>query len=193
MLVLVSPSRQFLFHDAAARTRGYSLVELIAVVAVLSVLLAIALPNLSESRGRMRLENAGDELVSDIVLARSEAAARGSRVVICPRSTADQSLCGTASEWINGRIVFVDLDADGVRDAAEVIVTRQGTGALSGVTLSLSGYTPSSIYISFSPYGGMNPAGSSGTFLFCATGYTLSRQVAVNLAGRPTPSWTTCP
>lgn len=172
---------------------GLTLVEMMVVVAILAILLSIALPNLTEMLARTRLDSAADELVADINFARSEAAARGTRVVICPRSTGDATLCGTSAEWINGRIIFVDLNADGVRDTAETNISRLTTGSLTNTTLALSGYTPSSAFVSFSPYGGLNPAGSSGIFLFCTDGYASGRQVAVSIAGRPSLSWTPCP
>jgi type IV fimbrial biogenesis protein FimU len=59
---------------------GYTLVELLAAVAVVGILAALAAPALQGTIARIRAQAALDQLVGDIALARAAAVSRGSRV-----------------------------------------------------------------------------------------------------------------
>lgn len=62
---------------AAVRGRGFTLVELLIVIAVAAVLLVIAAPGFRDFVLVQRLKAVNAQLVTDLQLARSEAAARG--------------------------------------------------------------------------------------------------------------------
>lgn len=55
---------------------GFSLVELLVVVSIVSILAALAVPSVSTALARSKLRSAGEQLRSDINLARSEAVKR---------------------------------------------------------------------------------------------------------------------
>ncbi len=63
---------------------GFTLLELMVVVAVAAVLAAIAAPSFSTFIDNQRLRNASFDIVSDLSLARSEALTRQTTVVITP-------------------------------------------------------------------------------------------------------------
>lgn len=174
--------------------QGFTLVEMMVVIAILGVLISIAAPNLLELLAVTRLETAADELVADVLFARSESASRGARVAICPQSTGSATTCGTsATEWANGRLVFVDLDGDGGADAGEPLLQRMRGGSLTNMTLALTNYTPSTLFVAFSPYGGLNPPGSRATFTLCSPDAPNGRQIAVAQSGRPNVTSVACP
>ena len=65
-----------------------------------------------------RLSSLNNSMISSLQLARSEAVKQKVDVVLCP--SADSSNC--SGDWTSAkRLVFIDDDADGVRDAGETI------------------------------------------------------------------------
>lgn len=88
------------------RTRGTSLVELMAVLAVASVALALAAPDLRALLRVQQLKAASGELFADVGLARAQALVRGQVVVLAP-------LDASGRDWRAGWTVFVDRDGDG--------------------------------------------------------------------------------
>ena len=184
-----------LFRDlgkpAPARSyaTGFTLIELMVAIALLAILLGLAVPDLRSYLINNRLTAQINDLVADISLARSEAATRGARVTIC--TSADLETCtGEGDAWQSGRIVFVDTNSNGTRDATEQILKK--TDSLGGSrTLVAAGFS-NTTHISFRPYGGLDPA-TGGSFLLCDPAVQTGRTVIVAATGRPTASKVTCP
>jgi type IV fimbrial biogenesis protein FimT len=79
------------------RSRGFTLVELMVVIAIVGVLIVFAAPNFSMFIQTSKLRGATSGLYEAAVLARSEAIKRGANVTISP----------TAGAWVNGwSVVF---------------------------------------------------------------------------------------
>lgn len=107
---------------AAARARGFSLIELMTAVGVLAILVVIAVPSFIATINSNRLATASNELVSTLQQARLEAVRRAASVVVC--ASDDSSVAapdcspGPWNDWFS----FVDLDNDGIRDAGEPVL-----------------------------------------------------------------------
>jgi type IV fimbrial biogenesis protein FimT len=85
---------KFATHMAASdrlrrrrRSAGFTLVELMTVMAIAGILAALAGPSFSEMIARQRLRTGAFDLVGDLLLARSEAIKRGVNVTVTPGST----------------------------------------------------------------------------------------------------------
>ncbi|MCX4187242.1 GspH/FimT family protein [Methylophaga sp. OBS4] len=97
-------------------------------------------------------------LVVLIYLARSEAIKRNQVVTIC--KSADKQNCG--GNWSDGWIVFSDKNADGARDADEIVITSGQLG--NNYLLSWSAFG-SDNYIRFRTSG--LTSSHNGTFKLC--------------------------
>lgn len=149
--------------------RGFSLVELMVVVAILGILAGLAAPSFASFIRSNRLTAAANDLLGAVALARSEALKRGQRVVLCTSSNA--STCDNSASWGDGWIVFSDGDNDAVRTAASEPLLRVGQSNV-GVTASVAGATVAN-YISFTSRGAARTtagAVQSGVITLCISG-----------------------
>lgn len=168
---------------------GFTLIELIAAMAVAGILMAIAVPPISSFIIDARMTAQANDLVADLLYARSEAATRGTHVVICP--SADGTSCSTSeSDWRKGRIIFSDANSNGAVDSGESIRT---TAALSGgSSLAPAGFN-SLVAIMYGPFGVMLPPANSGSFKVCPPSASSGRQISIGANGRPSVARTSCP
>jgi type IV fimbrial biogenesis protein FimT len=103
------------------RIRGFSAIELLAVLAILAVLAGLGVPLLTAWLERLRTEELAQAFERTLVQARNESLARGQRVVVAPRDGA----------WVNGWDAFLDGNVNSALDAGEVeLVRHQNTGAV---------------------------------------------------------------
>ena len=167
------------------RLRGFTLHEMLAVLAVSGALASVTVPSLSGVTHGARVSSASNDLLAGLLLTRSEAIKRKHRVVMC--RSADGANCAAAGGWQQGWIVFADHDGDGERDAGEEILAVQGSlgeGVRAGGTATLAKY------VSYAPSGQTKTVGGgfqAGTMTVCSVsaGPSSGRQIVVNATGRP--------
>jgi type IV fimbrial biogenesis protein FimT len=93
---------------------GFTLVELLITIVVLSILLAAGAPAFKDFIKNNRVTGQINNLVSVIQLARSEALKRGTNMVVC--ASDNQTTCTGKDTWADGWILFSDLDRDSLPD-----------------------------------------------------------------------------
>jgi type IV fimbrial biogenesis protein FimT len=154
--------------------RGWTLLELTVVLAMVALLCALAYPSFSDLVGRVRADMLRMQMVSVFNSARSTAITRFQPIGVCPSDDGQQ--CG--SEWSHGWIIHRDIGPGEPTLAAEDILQfRQGytTGLLRA--RSSQGRTR----LRFQADG--RSGGSTLTLDICA-GDDLHSQVIVNNVGR---------
>jgi type IV fimbrial biogenesis protein FimT len=109
------------------RQTGFTLVEQLTVLTVLSVLLAVSAPQLGPQLERQRLRAASSELLHALRFARANATLAGRPVVLCPSE--DGESCTTRSDWSGGWIVYADGNRNQGFDAGEeMLLVHRLTG-----------------------------------------------------------------
>ena len=83
-------------HSIRNSPRGFTAVELVIVIAIVAVAAALALPDLSNLLVNQRLRSAGTDLMSSLIVARSEAIKRNGPVEVRP---------ATGVDWTQGWVV----------------------------------------------------------------------------------------
>lgn len=110
-------------------TRGYSLVELMVVLTVVAILSAVAGPSLKSLTDAQRMRSASYDMVSDLLLARSEALKRGTTVQVVP----------SGSDWASGWRVRLASSEQQLSQRNRVGGGVQVTSAFPSVSFDLNG------------------------------------------------------
>ena len=140
------------------KNSGFTLLELIVVVALVSIVMMIAIPSMNTFTQNDRLTTNINALIGNFAYARSEAVKRSQQVSICVSN--DSASC-TGGNWQDGWIVYIDADGDNSFTAGEEILRAQQ--ALNGAnTLA----TAIGNQVTYDYRGFVNP-GSVGSFLLC--------------------------
>ena len=101
------------------RLRGFTLAELMVVLAIAGLLLSAGVPGLSDMIERHRLRTTAGALFSAIDLTRSQAIARGERVIMMPADPLH-------ADWTRGWVVFVDKNSSLSLDGGDELIFQQG-------------------------------------------------------------------
>ena len=100
------------------KNTGFTLIEIMVTVAIVGIFASIAIPSFSSLIENNRVNTATNELVSNLLLARSEALKRRNTVTICPSS--DQTTCNANKDFSKGWVVFLDCSTIGQMDTGTI-------------------------------------------------------------------------
>lgn len=167
--------------------RGVTLLELIVAITVLAVLAGIGVPAFSNIMRSNEIAAGSNNLLSALILARSEAMKRGVRVSVCPSNATAN---GCTEDWSNGLLVFSDdFGAPGVlENPANDVPLQLFPAPANGVTV-----TSAATSVVFMPSAATN-SGATLTFSVTKTGCTgdQRRQISVTSAGRVSLTSASC-
>lgn len=159
------------------------MVELLVTLAVLTVLLAVAVPNFADLINNNRAADRTNEFVAALNLARSEAIKRGERITVCKCADpgAASPVCNAGAAWQAGWLIFSDGNTVGSVDGSDV---RLRVGQPVPGNWSLSGDSNYANYVSFLANGSSVGDGgaSSGSLTLCVAGY--QRVINISSTGR---------
>jgi len=166
-------------RDGKSGSRGFSLIELLVVMAIAAVLLGIGVPNMQQYVVSSRLSTAANEFFTALNLARSEAVRRGAQVTLLTNGAAN------SRDWTSGWTMFVDANSDGALGAGEEVLR---VGAAQDAPMTIFGSANFGTSVSFDSTGRLTSGG--GSFVIChgtalvADGIARSRALILNSAGR---------
>lgn len=115
---------------SSVQVGGFTLIELMATIAVAAVLLLVAVPNFVQFQRNAQLTSLTNTLIASINAARGEAMKRGAYAMLTPAD---------GSNWSSGWIVFVDKDLSTTYDSANDDIVVQQPAPSSYITISGTG------------------------------------------------------
>jgi type IV fimbrial biogenesis protein FimT len=164
----------------ARRRRGFTLIELVVVLAISAVMMSVALPDLRQMIRSQQLKAAVHDLFGAVELTRTQAIARGGKVLLVPSGDA-------ALDWSGGWVVFVDQDGDRRPGDGEEVIMRHGPPAAGIVVDAAFSSQQGAPYLAYNSTG----RSCSDTSSLAARWGTLSmadgrqtRRIKINMLGR---------
>lgn len=153
---------------------GFTLVELLTTLAVLTVVITVAIPALSSTTDSIRERTQINQLMGDLNFARSRAITSRRPVSIC----AGQADCDRLAKWSGQILIFDDLNANGIFDQDDVLLRT--TRVEGGHTWTWRNFRQQR-YMMFKPDGTTHSL--NGTFILCREDTAL-KKVVINITGR---------
>lgn len=163
-----------------ARASGFTLLELMVALVVVSILLTVGLPGFSASVRQNCTITAANTMLTVLTAARSEALKRDRNVGICKSKDGVACATGSAVTWDSGYLMYVDADGDREKDAAEVVIRAE-------IPLSTcTTITGAGNFINRVTYNGLGKASSNSNFRVVANDSDRhQRRVVISPSGRP--------
>jgi type IV fimbrial biogenesis protein FimT len=161
----------------ALPSRGVTLIELLIVVALISITMMIAAPSLSNFTSKNRITSHLNTLARAISLARQSAVTMNNVVTLC-RSD-NQNQC--SGKWHDGMILFVDYNKDHIVNGADYFIAKFGKFPKDDIIFWRAFQNRQ--YLQMIPQGFTRF--QNGTFTYCPKeGLEHARGIILNTAGR---------
>ncbi len=154
------------------QNHGFTLLELLVTLTIMSLIMMVGLPSLSQQIQNNRTETAALELFGAIQLARNTAVRSNSRATL-----------RKLGSWQDGWEVFDDNNRNGTREPDERLLVQQQAPLKAHIHAN----GPISTYVSFVGTGEskkMNGAFQAGTFTICPTGTGPGYELVLSRGGR---------
>ena len=161
---------------------GFTLIELMVVLVVISVLITIGVPSFRTIMADNQATSAANELLYALQVARTEAVKQNVTVSLCPSS--NQATCTGNGSWHVGWIIFVDNNANGTRENTEQLIRVQNG---FDATVTLAGPTA----IEYATGGYLEPA-TMLSIQASVVGSTNNKWVCLTAVGKAQVQSTSC-
>ncbi len=167
-------------HISPWGLRGFTVIEVMVVLALVGVLATLSMPSLRVLLTNQALSNSASDLLSGVIQARSAALKANRRAIIQPVSDSD---------WRTGWIVYVDVNNNAAYDSAvdTLVLTREPLpGDIAINTVSGSGDGATATVFGFGADGFSETiGGSSAGSVWMQSSFTARKRImTVSRVGR---------
>lgn len=167
------------------KSRGFSIVELMVVIAIVGIMVARGIPAMADSIAESRVNNIIFTISRDLLYARNQAINLQSNVTMCPFQENARGDLSCGADWNDGYLVFIDDNGNGDFDADRDIEIAIRNDLIETGTLFVSGAIQT---VSYQPDGGLvNEPADTISFEYCPNVQNpddFSRAVFIGISGR---------
>ncbi|MCW8450678.1 GspH/FimT family pseudopilin [Legionella quinlivanii] len=135
--------------------KGFTLTELIVTLCIAAIFITVAVPGYYALIQNNKVVAMVNRLSASLNFARMEAIKRGVRVSVCSAGNAALTTCGSASQWAQGWIVFVDANNNNLIDSNNDLV-KVNEALPSGTRINADAGIVSYNSMGFASSGAMN-------------------------------------
>lgn len=156
---------------------GFTLTEFVIAMTLAAIFLSLAVPGYYSTIQNNKVVSAVNEVSAAMHLARAEAIRRGIRVSVCAANSG-LTACGSAAQWTQGWLVFIDPDNNNAVNSTSDII-RSHEALSSSLSVSANGAV-----VSYDSSGFITTGAFSMTMNATGcTGYNV-RILAISASGR---------
>ena len=159
--------------------RGFTFIELITTLSIVSVLSGIAIPNFSDFIIKMRVDNEISQLFHLLLIARNTAINTHFTVTVCPLDTKNKCI----DNWQQSLSAFIDTNANKIYEpnlGERILFVKDKIRANDKLNYGIK-----RTGVIYSPSGRLAAWGSNGTFRYCPFGHSeRNRGIRVATSGR---------
>ena len=114
-------------QTSVTREKGFTLLELLVVLAIGSILLSVGVPSFRDVIMDNRMSDQANAFVVSVNAARSSAVRFQREATICPTAGFDDAVpsCDAGADWTDGWIVWVDKNRDAATSANEIVSVQE--------------------------------------------------------------------
>lgn len=113
----------FLISPISKKPQGFTLIEVLVTISLLSVLLMLAAPNLQDFFIKNKMRRISDDFLQSIFKAKNASVSKNVCTMICASSSTENSApqCSAKNDgdWQQGWIVFLNPDCDASRNVPQ--------------------------------------------------------------------------
>ncbi|MGE5626305.1 MAG: GspH/FimT family pseudopilin [Bacillota bacterium] len=166
-------------HPATTAHAGFTMIELLVVVAIAGILAAVGIPAMLDTIRSAQLRNATSQLYGAIILARSEAVKRNVEVDVQPGTACVYPASNNSAQWTAGWGVWTTVTTGGVTACDKQLEQSDATA-----NMTITADNPGGI--GYLPTGRLSNA-SARTFTLQSTKSATipARCIAMNTSGQP--------
>lgn len=172
------PGQGFGWDNFSYQKHGYTLIELLITLAVVSILSLTVFPNLSALIAQERTTILTNTLAGALAYARSESVSKQIIVITCQSNNGSE--CNRSGNWHNGWIIFIDTNNNKQREPEETLLRVYAT-ANNGTQAIFNGAANIDHYIRYKPRGQAYP---NGSFLICNPTIGVGKALIMTQSGR---------
>ena len=172
----LGPGRGFLTNSI--KSNGFSLIELLSIMAIISILGFTSFPGLNSLLSGERSTVLTNRIAGSMAYARSIAVTQNRIITACQSN--DQETCHKSGNWHQGWILFNDINNNKQRDENETLIHVNGPED-NGTIAIFKGSAGIKHYLRYKPSGRAYP---NGSFLICHPGRGIGKALIMAQSGR---------
>jgi len=161
------------------KIRGFTLIELVAVLAIIAIMVSMVIPSMAKLYARSEATTSINWIITAVNFTRHAAISFRTTATLCPKKP-DHFTCG--GHWHEDLMIFADRNEDGKFNQDDYLIHQISSQKVTG-TFKWRSFRNRQ-FLQLTRFGYTNY--QNGNFVYCPAGKNskLARQIVINVQGR---------